>query len=304
MSDNTVHRHIFAPNVWVWFRYRNLLKKLMPLAKQERVVLVLEGGYNLEAISASTVACVEELIDHLDVGANPPARKRTHIVPPSDQMPGDDASTVEDNEPRAPTVAEMEVRPVREHAKKTVDDVIDAIRPYWPFLRANEDDISATSEDVAVTAEAQQHATGTHGTVYGKGTRSEQALPDAALPLSRDPSVERAMSHFAGRRDSFDLPNLDMSADFVLASPMDSPLIAGPTAHSHTTDPNNANASDGLARELNFDGEPSLAGLSPEPDRRDVIGDLSPGTDAIANNSIMDDSFGDMGLSQSHDQLP
>ena len=116
-------------------RYRNLLAKLMPLAKRERVVLVLEGGYHLEAISASAVACVKELISHLEsedemMSTDPPARKRMHTPRESTAS----AAAVPAPSKKIAEEEAMEIRAVRDHAKKTVRSVIEALQPYWPCL--------------------------------------------------------------------------------------------------------------------------------------------------------------------------
>ena len=115
-------------------RYQNLLRKLIPLAKRERVVLVLEGGYNLEAISNSAVACVEELVAHLnhdeeETCHHPPARKRTYTKDPEEAGLADSEGSR----------WEMEVRPVRDHTKKTVKSVIETHKRYWHCLQEEPD---------------------------------------------------------------------------------------------------------------------------------------------------------------------
>jgi len=73
--------------------YAGLTERLLPLAGG-KLVLVLEGGYALDAISASTAACVRVLI--------------------GEPAPAADAA--------APSP----------RAERVLDAVIDAHRPFWP----------------------------------------------------------------------------------------------------------------------------------------------------------------------------
>lgn len=124
-----------------------------------RVVLVLEGGYNLESIARSFAACASKLIDH---AATTAANAAAATVPQLSHS-GDSQQTGS----HATQTASVQPRTLSKGYQKTINDVRRLHSRYWKSLRG-------------LIAQESPQSTKTHGVaqrrVDGLHFRTERKL--------------------------------------------------------------------------------------------------------------------------------
>ena len=105
--------------------YAQMMQGLLPLAGG-RIVVVLEGGYNLHSISASMSACAAVLLGKYH--PSPPGDTKDTHTSANSETAGDARHTAEDED--EVWRAQRRARSARE----SIDETLACLRPHWPVL--------------------------------------------------------------------------------------------------------------------------------------------------------------------------